>query len=58
MWKVNAPVVLVAIGALGTVTPPKLGERLQQIPAARTEISVQKRAVLGTAKIMHWTFKL
>lgn len=33
MWKVNASVVLVAIGALGTVTPPKLGEWLQQIPA-------------------------
>ena len=39
MWRVNASVVTVMIGALGAVTP-KLGEWLQQIPGITPEISV------------------
>ncbi|KAF7643082.1 hypothetical protein LDENG_00244990 [Lucifuga dentata] len=54
MWKVKSTVV---IGALGAVTP-KLGEWLQQIPGTTSEISVQKSAVLGTAKMLHRTLKL
>ena len=49
-WKVKAKVVPVVIGALGAVTP-KLEEWLQQIPGTTSELSVEKDAVLGTAKI-------
>ncbi|CAI5656802.1 unnamed protein product [Oreochromis niloticus] len=57
MWRVKVTVVPVVIGALGAVTP-KLGEWLQQIPGTTSEISVQKSAVLGTAKILRRTLKL
>ena len=57
MWKVKASVVPVVVGALGAVTP-KLGEWLQQIPGTTSETSVQKSAVLGTAKILRRTLKL
>ncbi|XP_076744288.1 uncharacterized protein LOC143420307 [Maylandia zebra] len=57
MWRVKVTVVPVVIGALGAVTP-KLGEWLQQIPGITSEISVQKSAVLGTAKILRRTLKL
>ena len=50
-------VVPVVIGALGAVTP-KLEEWLQQIPGTTSELSVQKSAVLGTAKILRRTLKL
>ncbi|KAF7643158.1 hypothetical protein LDENG_00244290 [Lucifuga dentata] len=50
-WKVKSKVVPVVIGALGAVTP-KLGEWLQEIPGTTSEVSVQKSAVLGTAKIL------
>ena len=56
-WKVKVKVVPVVIGALGAVTP-KLEEWLQQIPGTTSELSVQKSAVLGTAKILHRTLKL
>ena len=56
-WKVKASVVPVVIGALGAVTP-KLEEWLQQIPGKTSDISVQKSAVLGTAKILRRTLKL
>ncbi|KAJ0057310.1 hypothetical protein NL108_002264 [Boleophthalmus pectinirostris] len=56
-WKVKASVVPVVISALGAVTP-KLEEWLQKIPGKTTDISVQKSAVLGTAKILHRTLKL
>ena len=49
--------VPVVIGALGAVTP-KLREWLQQIPGRTSEISVQKSALLGTAKILRRTLKL
>lgn len=48
---------LVVIGTLIAVTP-KLDERLQQIPGATPEVSVQKRAALGTAKVLRRTLKL
>ena len=57
MWGVKATVVPVVIGALGAVTH-KLGEWLQQIPGTTSEVSVQKSAVLGTAKILRRTLKL
>ena len=57
MWKVKVKVVLVVIGALGAVTP-KLEERLQQIPGTTSELSVQRSAVPGTAKILRRTLKL
>uniref|UniRef100_A0A669EZW7 Reverse transcriptase domain-containing protein n=1 Tax=Oreochromis niloticus TaxID=8128 RepID=A0A669EZW7_ORENI len=57
MWRIKVTVVPVVIGALGAVTP-KLGEWLQQIPGTTSEISVQKSAVLGTAKILRRTLKL
>ena len=57
MWKVKAKVVPVVIGALEAVTP-KLEEWLQQIPGTTSELSVLKRAVLGTAKILRRTLKL
>uniref|UniRef100_A0A3Q0S451 Immunoglobulin V-set domain-containing protein n=1 Tax=Amphilophus citrinellus TaxID=61819 RepID=A0A3Q0S451_AMPCI len=57
MWKVKVTVVPVVIGTLGAVTP-KLGERLQQIPGTTSEISVQKSAILGTAKILRRTLTL
>ena len=56
-WKVKVKVVPVVIGALGAVTP-KLEERLQQIPGTTSELSVQKSAVLETAKILCRTLKL
>ena len=57
MWGIKATVVPVVIGPLGAVTH-KLGEWLQQIPGTTSEVSVQKSAVLGTAKILHRTLKL
>ena len=57
MWKVKVKVVPVVIAALGALTP-KLEERLQQIPGTTSELSVQKSAVLGTAKILGRTLKL
>ena len=57
MRKVKANKVPVVIGAPGAVTP-KLEEWLQQIPGTTSELSVQKSAVLGTAKILHRTLKL
>ena len=57
MWGVTATVVPVVIGALGAVTY-KLGEWLQQIQRKTSEVSVQKSAVLGTAKILYRTLKL
>ncbi|XP_024121103.1 uncharacterized protein LOC112142083 [Oryzias melastigma] len=50
-WKVKVTVVPVVIGALGAVTS-KLEEWLQQIPGKTSDISVQKRAELGAAKIL------
>ena len=49
MWKVKASVVPVVVGALRAVTP-RLVEWLQQIAGTTSEASVQKSAVLGTAK--------
>ncbi|KAF7655094.1 hypothetical protein LDENG_00060930, partial [Lucifuga dentata] len=51
MWKVKSKVVPVVTGALGAVIP-KLGAWLQEIPGTTSEVSVQKNAVLGTAKIL------
>ena len=51
MWKVNVKMAPVVIGALGAVTPT-LEEWPQQIPGTTSELSVQKSAVLGTAKIL------
>lgn len=53
MWGVK---VTVAIGTLGAVIP-KLGEWIQQIPGTTSEISVQKRAILGAAKILRRTLR-
>ena len=50
-------VVPVVMGALGAVTP-KLEERLHQIPGTTSDRSVQKSAVLGTAKILFRTLNL
>lgn len=41
MWKVKSTVVPVVTGALGAVTP-KLGERLQQIPGATSEVPEER----------------
>ncbi|XP_070694492.1 protocadherin-8 [Pempheris klunzingeri] len=49
MWGVKATVVPVVFRALGSVTH-KLGEWLQQIQGRTSEVSVQKSAVLRTAK--------
>ncbi|XP_078017068.1 uncharacterized protein LOC144458442 [Epinephelus lanceolatus] len=57
MWKVKVDVVPVVVGALGAVTP-KLGEWLWQIPGTTSEASVQKCAVLETAKILCRILKL
>ncbi|TWW67366.1 hypothetical protein D4764_02G0004070 [Takifugu flavidus] len=57
MWGMKATVVLVVIGTLGAVTP-NLSKWLQQIPGTTSEISVQKSAVLGTAKILRRTLRL
>ena len=57
MWKVKAKMVPVVVRARCAVTP-KLEEWLQQISGTTTEVSVQKSAVLGTAKILHRTLKL
>ena len=54
MWGVK--VVPVVLGALRALTP-KLGECIQQI-LGTSEISVQKRAILGTAKILCKTLRL
>ena len=56
-WKVKAEVVPVVIGALGAVTA-KREERLQQTPGTTSELSVQKSAVPGTAKILPTTLQL
>ncbi|XP_051931065.1 uncharacterized protein LOC127607055 [Hippocampus zosterae] len=56
-WKVKVTVTPVVVGALGAVTP-KLDEWLQQIPGTTSDISVQKCAVLGTARILRRTLKL
>ncbi|XP_051916213.1 uncharacterized protein LOC127597287 isoform X2 [Hippocampus zosterae] len=56
-WKVKVTVVPVVVGALGAVTP-KLDEWFQQIPGTTSDISVQKSAVLGTARILRRTLKL
>ncbi|XP_078808275.1 uncharacterized protein LOC144994388 [Oryzias latipes] len=56
-WKVKVTVVPVVIGALGAVTL-KLEEWLQQIPGKTSDLSVQKSAVLRTAKILRRTLKL
>ena len=53
----KATVVPVVIGALGAVTPT-LEKWLQQIPGETSDISLQKSAVLGTAKILRRTLKL
>ena len=53
----KAAVVPMVFGALRAVTP-KLREWLQQILGTTSETSVQKRTVLGTAKILHRTLKL
>lgn len=37
---------------------PKLEEWLQQVPGTTSELSVQKSAALGTAKILCRTLKL
>ncbi|TWW76591.1 hypothetical protein D4764_13G0012530 [Takifugu flavidus] len=57
MWGMKATVVPVVIGTLGVVTP-NLSRWLQQIPGTTSEISVQKSAVLGTAKILRRTLRL
>ncbi|TWW57300.1 hypothetical protein D4764_07G0000190, partial [Takifugu flavidus] len=57
MWGMKATVVPVVIGTLGAVTP-NLSRWLQQIPGTTSEISVQKSAVLGTAKVLHRTLRL
>ena len=51
MWTVKAAVMPIVIGPLGAVTPPKLSGWLLQIPGTTSEISVQKSALLGAAKI-------
>ena len=56
-WKVKATVVPVVIGTLGAVTP-MLEKWLQQIPGTTSDISIQKSAILGTAKILRRTLKL
>ena len=50
----KAKVVPVALGAV----TPKLEEWLQQILGTTLELSVQKSAVLGAAKILRRTLKL
>ena len=48
--------VPIVIRALGAVTP-KLDWWLQQIPGTTSEISVQKSAILGAAKILCRTLR-
>ncbi|TWW62748.1 hypothetical protein D4764_04G0013950 [Takifugu flavidus] len=57
MWGIKATVVPVVIGTLGAVTP-NLSRWFQQIPGTTSEISVQKTAVVGTAKILRRTLRL
>ena len=57
MWKGKATAVPVVIRALWAATP-KLGQWLHLIPGTTCEISVQKSAVLGTAKILRRTLRL
>ena len=57
MWGVKATVVPVVIGTLGAATP-KLGGWLQQIPGTTSEISFQRFALLGAAKILRRTLRL
>ncbi|TWW77705.1 hypothetical protein D4764_12G0010950 [Takifugu flavidus] len=57
MWGMKATVVPVVIWTLWAVTP-NLSRWLQQIPGTTPEISVQKSAVLGTAKILRRTLRL
>ena len=47
----------IVIRALRAVTP-KLDWWLQEIPGTTSEISVQKNAILGTAKILCRTLRL
>ena len=51
MWGVKATVVPIVIRTLGAGTF-KLDWWLQQISSTTSEISVQKSALLGTAKIL------
>ena len=57
MWKVKAKVVPIVIGALGAVAPT-LEKWLEEIPGETTEVSIQKNAILGTARILRRTLKL
>lgn len=57
MCDVKATVLAVGIGALSAVTP-NLGEWLLHILGTTSEISVQKRPVVGTAKILCRTLSL
>ncbi|TWW72943.1 hypothetical protein D4764_15G0003370 [Takifugu flavidus] len=57
MWVMKATVVPVVIGTLVAVTP-KLSRWLQQIPGTTSEISIQKSAVRGTAKILRRSLRL
>ena len=57
MWKVEAKVVPIVVGALGAVTTT-LEKWLEQIPGRTTEISIQKNAILGTSRILRRTLKL
>ncbi|TWW57464.1 hypothetical protein D4764_07G0001830 [Takifugu flavidus] len=57
MWGMKAAVVPVVIWTLAAVAP-NLSRWLRQIPGTTSEISVQKCAVLGTAKILRRTLRL
>ncbi|TWW61003.1 hypothetical protein D4764_05G0010930 [Takifugu flavidus] len=57
MCGIKATVVPIVIGTLWAVTP-NLSRWLQQIPGTTSEFSVQKSAVLGTAKILRRTLRL
>ena len=53
MWELKVTVLPLGIRAL-----LKLCECLQQITGTKSKLSVQKSAVLRTAKLLHRTFKL
>ena len=57
MWSVKAAVVPIVIRALEAVTST-LDWWLQQIPGTTSDISGQKSAILGTAKILCRTLRL
>ena len=57
MWKVKVKVVPIVIGALGAVAPT-LEKWLEEIPGETTEVSIQKNAILGTARMLRRTLKL